>query len=244
MNRTRPYTLKRRAENQAETRRRIVEATVDLHTEVGPSRTSISAIAVRAGVQRHTVYAHFPTARELFLACSGLTLECDPLPDADTLRRIANREQRLRRGLSELYAWYGRNAELANSVMRDAEVDPLTRDIVRLRMSPRFEALHAVLAQGFPCWADARRCARPRAQLPHLAIAYAGQSIECRCGCGICDAHDTLYCRTTGLIRPTFDRRAIAYFFSARSAAKHLDNRRAARHRKGFCERRARARSP
>jgi len=149
MNRRRPYTLKRRAENQAETRRRIVEATVDLHTEVGPSRTSISAIADRAGVQRHTVYAHFPTARELFLACSGLTLERDPLPDADTLRRIANPEQRLRRGLSELYAWYGRNAELANSVMRDAEVDPLTRDIVRLRMSPRFDALHAVLAQGF-----------------------------------------------------------------------------------------------
>ena len=149
MNRRRPYILKRRAENQAETRRRIVEATVDLHTEVGPSRTSISAIAVRAGVQRHTVYAHFPTARELFLACSGLTLERDPLPDADTLRRIANPEQRLRRGLSELYAWYGRNAELANSVMRDAEVDPLTRDIVRLRMSPRFEALYAVLAQGF-----------------------------------------------------------------------------------------------
>ena len=139
----------RRAEYQAETRRRIVEATVDLHTEVGPSRTSISAIADRAGVQRHTVYAHFPTPRELFLACSGLTLERDPLPGADTLRRIANPEQRLRRGLTELYAWYGRNAELANSVMRDAEVDPLTRDIVRLRMTPRFDALHAVLAQGF-----------------------------------------------------------------------------------------------
>jgi AcrR family transcriptional regulator len=149
MNRKRPYTLKRRAENQAETRRRIVEATVDLHAARGPTRTSISAIAERAGVQRHTVYAHFPTGRKLFLACSGLTLERDPLPDADTLRRIANPEQRLRRGLSELYAWYGRNAELANSVMRDAEVDPLTRDVVRLRMSPGFDALHAVLAQGF-----------------------------------------------------------------------------------------------
>ena len=115
----------------------------------GPTRTSISAIAERAGVQRHTVYAHFPTPRELFLACSGLTLERDPLPNADALRRIASPEQRLRRGLTELYAWYGRNAELANNVMRDAEVDPLTRDIVRLRMSPRFDALHAVLAQGF-----------------------------------------------------------------------------------------------
>ena len=150
MNRKRPYTLKRRAENQAETRRRIVEATVDLHAALGPTRTSISAIAERAGVQRHTVYAHFQTDRELFLACSGLAMERDPLPDEHALRAIADPEQRLRRGLAELYAWYGRNAELANSVMRDAEVDPLTRDIVRLRMGRRIDALQIVLAQGFP----------------------------------------------------------------------------------------------
>lgn len=150
MNRKRPYTLKRRAENQAETRRRIVEATVDLHAALGPTRTSISAIAERAGVQRHTVYAHFQTDRELFLACSGLAMERDPLPDEHALRAIADPEQRLRRGLAELYAWYGRNAELANSVMRDAEVDPLTRDIVRLRMGRRIDALQTELAQGFP----------------------------------------------------------------------------------------------
>ena len=149
MNRKRSYTLKRRAENQAETRRRIVEATVDLHAKLGPTRTSISAIAQRAGVQRHTVYAHFPTDRELFFACSGLAMERDPLPDASALRAILNPEQRLRRGLTELYAWYDRNAELANSVMRDAEVDPLTRDIVNLRISSRIDALHATLAQGF-----------------------------------------------------------------------------------------------
>src|SRR5215831_20910491 len=70
------------------------------------------------------------------------------------------------------------------------------------------------------------------------------QWIECRCGCGICGAHDTLYCRATELIRPTFDRRAIAQPFAERSPARHLDNRRTARHRKGFCERCARARSP
>jgi AcrR family transcriptional regulator len=149
MNRKRSYTLKRRAEHQAETRRRIVEATVDLHAKLGPTRTSISAIAERAGVQRHTVYAHFPTDRELFFACSGLAMERDPLPDASALRAILNPEQRLRRGLTELYAWYDRNAELSNSVMRDAEVDPLTRDIVHLRIGLRIDALHVVLAQGF-----------------------------------------------------------------------------------------------
>ena len=69
---TRTYTLKRRAEQQAETRRRIVEAAVDLHSSVGPALTTFSMVAERAGVQRHTLYAHFPDERSLFLACSGL----------------------------------------------------------------------------------------------------------------------------------------------------------------------------
>jgi AcrR family transcriptional regulator len=65
---TRTYTLKRRAEKQAETRQRIVEATVDLHSTVGPAATTLSMIAERAGVQRHTLYAHFPDERSLFMA--------------------------------------------------------------------------------------------------------------------------------------------------------------------------------
>ena len=72
---TRTYTLKRRAEQQMETRRRIVEAAVDLHSSVGPALTSISMVAERAGVQRHTLYAHFPDEKSLFLACSGLAME-------------------------------------------------------------------------------------------------------------------------------------------------------------------------
>ena len=67
----RTYRLKRRAERQDETRHRIVEAAVALHTTVGPARTTVSAIAERAGVQRHTFYRHFPDERSLGLACSG-----------------------------------------------------------------------------------------------------------------------------------------------------------------------------
>ncbi len=148
MSRKRRYTLSRRAENQADTRRRIVEATIDLHAEVGPARASISAIAERAGVQRHTVYAHFPTERGLFLACSGHALERDPLPDEQTWRKIADEKQRLRLGLTELYGWYARNAELAAGVLRDAEVDPLIHDIVRLRIGTRIEAFQAALIKG------------------------------------------------------------------------------------------------
>jgi AcrR family transcriptional regulator len=150
MKRKRRYTLKRRADNQAETRRRIVEATVDLHTQVGPARTSISAIAERAGVQRHTVYAHFPVERDLHLACSGLALERDPLPDEKAWRRIVDPEQRLRRALTDLYDWYSRNEALSTCVLRDAEVDPLTRDIVQLRMGARMEGFRRVLSNGFP----------------------------------------------------------------------------------------------
>ncbi len=77
---TRTYQLKRRAEKQAETRRRIVDATVALHTSVGPARTTISDIAELAGVQRHTVYAHFPDERELFHACSAHWRGLHPAP--------------------------------------------------------------------------------------------------------------------------------------------------------------------
>src|SRR4051794_23388702 len=87
---TRTYTLKRRAEQQAQTRLRIVEAAVELHGDVGPAQTTFSMIAERAGVQRHTLYAHFPDERSLMLACSGLAMQRDPFPDAEPWRAIEN----------------------------------------------------------------------------------------------------------------------------------------------------------
>src|ERR1700750_3287761 len=100
---TRTYTLKRRAEQQAGTRQRIVEAAVDLHSSVGPAHTTFSMVAERAGVQRHTLYAHFPDERSLLLACSALALGRDPLPDAEPWRTIADQDERLRTGLSAIY---------------------------------------------------------------------------------------------------------------------------------------------
>jgi len=142
---SRTYTLKRRAEQQAETRRRIVQAAIDLHGSVGPALTTISMVAERAGVQRHTLYAHFPDERSLYLACSGLALERDPLPDAGAWRVIADRRERLRVGLGALYGWYERNAGMAGCVLRDAEYHALTNDIVRLRFGPCMAAYREVL---------------------------------------------------------------------------------------------------
>jgi AcrR family transcriptional regulator len=142
---TRTYTLRRRAEQQAETRRRIVEAAVELHGSVGPALTTLSMIAERAGVQRHTLYAHFPDERSLYLACSGLVAERDPLPDADGWRAIEDRRERLRVGLVAIYGWFERNAELAACVLRDAEHHKLTREIADLRFGPPMAAWQEVL---------------------------------------------------------------------------------------------------
>jgi len=144
----RTYTLKRRAEQQAQTRQRIVEAAVDLHGSVGPAATSLSMVAERAGVQRHTLYAHFPDERSLALACSGLAVERDPLPDAAAWRAIRPAVERLRTGLGALYAWYDRNADLAACVLRDGEHHALTKEMIDLRFGPPMAACRAVLGEG------------------------------------------------------------------------------------------------
>lgn len=163
-NRTaRTYTLKRRAERQAQTRRRIVEAAVALHGSIGPAHTTVSMVAERAGVQRHTFYAHFPDERSLLLACSGLTLERDPLPDAAPWRAIEDPEERLRVGLRAVYDWYARNAGLAACVLRDAEHHAPTREVSELRLGPPMAACREVLG--------ARLNARQRALL-RLALGF------------------------------------------------------------------------
>ncbi len=144
----RKYTLKRRAEQQAETRRRIVEAAVDLHCSVGPARTTLSMVAERAGVQRHTLYAHFPEERDLFLACSGLAMERDPPPDAEPWRAVKNGNERLRTALLEIYAWFERNEGQAACVLRDAEYHALTREVTEMRLGPYFTAYREVLGSG------------------------------------------------------------------------------------------------
>ena len=143
----RTYTLKRRAEQQAETRQRIVEAAVELHGSIGPASTTISMIAERAAVQRHTLYSHFPDERSLFLACSGLFAERDPPPDAEAWRALEDQRERLRVGLRAIYDWYERNANLFACVLRDAENHALTRETAALRFGPLMATYGEVLGR-------------------------------------------------------------------------------------------------
>jgi AcrR family transcriptional regulator len=145
----RRYQLKQRAESQDRTRQRIVDAAVALHTSIGPARTTVSAIAERAGVQRHTFYRHFPDDRSLWMACSGQFAETNPLPDPSAWERIDDPGARVRQGFGELYRYYERHADALAPIVRDAEVHAVTREVVGLRMAPAFEAMLDVLASGF-----------------------------------------------------------------------------------------------
>jgi AcrR family transcriptional regulator len=144
----RSYTLGRRAEKQAETRQRIVEAAVDLHASVGPARTTISMIAERACVQRHTLYAHFPDEWSILLACSDHSLARDPPPDAAAWREIRDRDRRLRTGLRAIYDWYERNDGLFGCVLRDAEHHDGARRIAQMRFAPLIAAYREMLGAG------------------------------------------------------------------------------------------------
>jgi len=124
----RPYRMQRRAESQQETRRRITESAVRLHGTVGPSRTSISAVAAHAGVRRSTVYRHFPDEAALFDACSAHWAAANPPPDLVAWGMIEIPDERLSAGLGELYEFYGRTESMLENLFRDEATVPLVQE--------------------------------------------------------------------------------------------------------------------
>jgi AcrR family transcriptional regulator len=118
----RPYTMKRRAELEQATRRRITESAVQLHGTVGPVRTSIGAIAELAGVRRSTVYRHFPDETALIQACSAHWRETNPVPDLASWAAVEDADQRLVVALGELYAFYRSAQEMLEHLYRDEKL--------------------------------------------------------------------------------------------------------------------------
>ena len=108
-----------RALTEAETRQRIVEATVELHETLGPAKTTIKAIAERAGVQRATVYNHFPDLQVLFEACNAYYYERHPMPDPTSWVGIASPDERFRVAVRELYRWYKETETMLSVGIRD-----------------------------------------------------------------------------------------------------------------------------
>jgi AcrR family transcriptional regulator len=150
----RKYELKKRATAMEETRLRITQAAIDLHGSIGPARTTVSAVAERAGVQRHTVYRHFPTDRDLFAACSAHWGATNPWPDPAGWTGLED-------GLDDLYAWYERTDDMLANILRDAELVDAVPDAMEPLLD-FFAKARRALAKG-----------RPRRKTMTAAIAHA-----------------------------------------------------------------------
>jgi AcrR family transcriptional regulator len=161
----RKYELKKRAEQMGETRQRITEAAIELHGSVGPSRTTLSAVAERAGVERRTLYRHFATEADLFAACSTHYFSANPWPDLGNWRAIRDPQQRLERALDELYAYYERTEPMFTNVLRDAELVDSARDA----MAP----LHAYLDEAAEILTAGHQVRGRRRQLLKGALRHA-----------------------------------------------------------------------
>jgi AcrR family transcriptional regulator len=164
----RPYRMRRRAELEEQTRRRITESTVALHEELGPARTSISAIAERAGVRRSTVYRHFPNEEVLFAACSSHWRAAHPRPDPHAWAGIEDPAERTETALRELYAFYGRTQGMYGSLLRDEPLVPIVQRLMR-DFHDYLRTIQDVLMAGRGLRGRAAR--RTRAAIGH-ALAY------------------------------------------------------------------------
>jgi AcrR family transcriptional regulator len=153
----RKYEMKKRAERRRETRRRIVEATVELHRTRGPANTTVSEIAKRAGVNRLTVYNHFPDVTDLLRACSRSWTERHPAPDPTPWARIGDPRERLRTALGELYSFYARTEPMRGNVLRDAETMPELAALLEGSVVPYLGGVRDLLAEGWEVGDDRRK---------------------------------------------------------------------------------------
>jgi AcrR family transcriptional regulator len=170
----RPYRKRLRAEQEEETRERITEAAVRLHGTVGPARTTISGVAEEAGVQRATVYRHFPTEADLFDACSSHYAAEHPSPDVEAWREIRDPGARLRRGLADYYDYYAETEPMFEKVFRDAPVVPAMAKPVLAGAERRARAVDALMS-GRTERGAARR--RVRAAVTHALWFPTWQSL-------------------------------------------------------------------
>ena len=139
----RPYRMKARAERQNETRQRIVEATVGLHREVGPARTTIADVARRAGVERLTVYNHFARIEDLLAACQVDFLSDRPPPQIMPSRGGGRPLDGFEDALVRLYSWYRANEQMERNVHRDRLLVPELAALLRRNADPHYEAAAA-----------------------------------------------------------------------------------------------------
>lgn len=187
----RPYRMKKRAEMEKQTRRRITESAVQLHGTLGPSRTSIWSIAEHAGVRRSTVYRHFADEAALFAACTSHWISANPFPDLARWRAIDNVNQRLRIALREIYAFYRRTERMMINILRDEEAMPIVKKMLG-GYRAYLAAARGTLLQGRKLGNPARR--RVQATLGHALAFQVWHSLAVEQGLGDTESSE-LMCR-------------------------------------------------
>src|SRR5215210_1055671 len=124
----RKYDMSKRAEAVARTRRRIVDATRELHGERGITATSWDDIAARAGVGVGTVYRHFPSLDELIPACGEISMQIVALPDPRDVPSLFDGvdapAERIELLVREAFAIYERGAPELRVIRSEPEVHP------------------------------------------------------------------------------------------------------------------------
>jgi len=140
----RTYHKAKRAEDEERTRKRIVDAAEYLHGSLGPARTTVSAVADRAGVTRATVYRHFANEESLFLACSQQWLFRQQVPEPEPWNVIGDPVERLRRALLDIYGFYRRSQQMMRNIHRDIDAVPAV--VVAARRSRDQRWLDVLLA--------------------------------------------------------------------------------------------------
>jgi AcrR family transcriptional regulator len=157
--------MTRRAESQQETRLRITESAVDLHGTLGPSRTSMSAIAAHAGVRRSTLYRHFPDDAAVFDACTAHWAAANPLPDLAAWSSVKDPEERLPMALGELYSFYERTEGMLGNLFRDEITVPIVRE--------RFAPFRGYLAAAYDVLMAGRKLRGVSKRRTHAALGHA-----------------------------------------------------------------------
>ena len=118
--------MTRRASAVAKTRRRIIDATRELHTEQGIAATSWDDIAARAGVGVGTVYRHFPSFDDLIPACGEISMQVVALPHPQDVPSLFDGvdapAERIERLVREAFAIYERGAPELRVVRSEPEV--------------------------------------------------------------------------------------------------------------------------
>jgi len=186
---SREYNKRKRAESEAETRLRITEAIMGLHESVGPARTTVSAIADRAGVQRATVYRHFPDEGAQIDACSAHWSSLNPPPDPTPWLEIGDPNQRLRAALLDTYRWYAGTGEMVEKLLREAPVVPAIAAKMKARTAG-LEAITDLLMRGRPERGANRR--RVRAAIAHALEFETWRSLVSRQGLSEDEAADLM----------------------------------------------------